>query len=219
MLGQAGVAAGTIDDGPELAAYTLHRGPRALAHLSRLAELCGADLYGDGDGKAHFAPPAKGAAAHRFGVGRDLVDFRLERVTPPFDSVAVWGEGAGSAQGAAKNHWLMTDLASVSAQAALGAGGAVVPGKVGDTPLTVTSGAVRTGAVARDLASRRMTAVAARLVRGSLLALGAPAIAPGALVAVDGLASSSPGHGRVLRARRLRHTIDAERGFLTRVGF
>jgi hypothetical protein len=65
LLDAGGLSAGTVADGPSFPGYVLHRGPRALAHLQRLAEQCGVDVFTDGAGKVHFAgPDATRQAAH-----------------------------------------------------------------------------------------------------------------------------------------------------------
>ena len=71
---------------------------------------------------------------------------QLARRVPAFDSIEVWGEGAD--QGTDKAHWLSTDLAPVSAQAAVAADGSVQAGKLGQRPLRLREGALRSnGAV------------------------------------------------------------------------
>lgn len=218
VLGQAGLEAGTIADGPTLGRYTLHRGPRALRHLQRLAELCGADLYTDGEGRVCFTTPSEQGTRHTFRYGRDVLQFHLESAQPAFDSVVVRGEGAADTQGSDKAHWLVTDLESVSGKAALGASGAVTPGQEGERPLQVMEGAVRSGEAARALAEARMAAVASRAVRGFLEVLGSPSVTPGDDVLVEDL----PGEGAplpALRVRRVRHRLDSHHGFVTRVDF
>ncbi len=218
VLGQAGVDVGTVEEGPTLGTWVLHRGPRALRHLQRLAELCGADLFTDGEGKACFITPTTQGEEHTFGYGEDVLELHLEDAVPVFDSVVVWGEGAASSNGAGKEHWLVADLSSVSGKASLGEGGTVTPGQEGERPWQVLDGAVRSGEAARAVAEARMAAVAARATRGFLRVLGAPAVKPGDRVVVSGL----PGGGLSpvsLRVRRVRHRLDARVGLVTRVDF
>lgn len=218
VLGQAGVDAGTVEDGPTLATWIMHKGPRALRHLQRLAELCGADLFSDGEGKICFITPSTQGEEHTFQYGGDVLALHLEDATPPFDSFSVWGEGAASSQGAGKEHWLVKDLSSVNGKAAVGQGGSVSPGQEGDRPLLVLDGSVRSGEAAKAVAEARAAAVAARAVRGFLQVLGAPAVKPGDTVKVSDL----PGDGAEpgpLRVRRVRHRLDARVGFITRVDF
>ena len=118
LIGKAGATPGTVAKGPDLAAWAVHRGPTALGHLRQLATLCGAGLFADGAGKIHCAVPKTGSADHRFKFGETITHLAVQKIAPAFDSVEVWGEGAASAKGADKAHWLSTDLSGVSAKAA-----------------------------------------------------------------------------------------------------
>lgn len=218
VLSQAGASAGTVHDGPTFASYALHRGPRALRHLQRLAELCGADLYADGDGKVCFTTPDEAGAEHSLKYGEHILQLSLEDAPPAFDSVVVWGEGAASAKGAGKEHWLISDLSSVSGKAAAGERGTVMAGQEGDRPLQVVDGAVRSGEAAQEVARGRAAAIASRAVRGFLVVLGDPTIAPGDTVAIESLPAERPAPaGPSMRVRRVRHTLEASGGFVTRV--
>jgi hypothetical protein len=218
VLGQAGVTAGTVEDGPTLATWVMHKGPRALRHLQRLAELCGADLFSDGEGKVCFTTPSTQGDSHTFKYGGELLALHLEDAPPAFDSFSVWGEGAASSQGAGKEHWLIKDLSSVNGKAAVGSGGSVTPGQEGDRPQLVVDGALRSGEAAKAVAEARAAAVAARAVRGSLQVLGAPEVKPGDAVTVEDLPGSGAAPGP-LRVRRVRHRLDSRVGFVTRVDF
>lgn len=218
VLGQAGVDTGTISDGPTLGTYVLHKGPRALRHLQRLAELCGADLFTDADGKACFVTSDEAGTEHTVEYAKDVLALHLATVPPAFDSAVVWGEGAASSQGAGKEHWLVKDLSSVSGKAALGSERTVSAGQEGERPLLVLDGSVRSGEAAADIAQARMAAVAARAVRGFIEVLGMPGVVPGDTVKVDGLPGDSAGSG-ALRVRRVRHRLDARVGFVTRMDF
>jgi len=86
-----------------------YRGPRALRHLQALAELCGTDLYTDGQGRAHFAAPRTGGTTEQsFRYGDNILTLDLQVTPPAYDSVEVWGEGAASSQGADKYYWLVS---------------------------------------------------------------------------------------------------------------
>ncbi|HVE85586.1 MAG TPA: contractile injection system protein, VgrG/Pvc8 family [Myxococcales bacterium] len=218
VLSQAGVDAGTVHDGPTFPSYLLHRGPRALRHLQRLAELCGADLYADGDGKICFATPEDQGAEHTFKYGEHILQLSLENTPPAFDSVVAWGEGAASAKGAGKEHWLISDLSSVSGKAAVGERGTVMAGQEGDRPLQIFDGAVRSGEAAQEVARARAAAVASRAVRGFLVVLGEPSVFPGDTVTIEALPAGRPAPpGPPMRVRRVRHTLEAAGGFTTRM--
>ena len=220
LLDQAGATAGTVAAGPDLAAWTLQRSPTALGHLRRLALLCGADLYADGRGAIHCAVPRSGAADHRFTFGENILRLQLARRVPAFDSIEVWGEGAD--QGADKAHWLSTDLAQVSAKASVAADGSVQTGKLGQRPLRLREGALRSGAAAEAVAKAWATRVAAGRVEGSVEVFAAPKVCPGDLVGIDKLPDDHPAATLLdgpLRVRSVRHELDRQRGAITRLGF
>lgn len=217
LLGKAGLSPGDIDEGPTFPSYAVHRGPRALMHLHRLAELCGAEVFADGDGKIHFRAPQEGAPEHTFRYREHVLDLDLSAVPPAYEGVVLFGEGSASAQGADKAHVLPTDLASVKGEA----------GDAGKAIL-ITDGAVRTGDDAAKLAQARLALLKSRPVRGSLTVLPAPQVKLGALLAITNLpqdhqAAPALAGGKALRARTVRHTLSLrpgpQRGFTTRIGF
>ena len=224
LIDKAGATAGTVAKGPQLAAWALHRGPTALGHLRRLATLCGAGLFADGAGKIHCATPKIGRADHRFTFGESVTRLAIQRVPPAFDSVEVWGEGAASAKGADKAHWLSTDLSGVSAKACITPDGQVQAGKLGERPLRLREGALRSGEAVEAVAKAWAAGLAARLLRGSVEVFAAPTVLPGDLVEIGGLPDGHPaagllGQGRLLHVRAVRHVLDRQRGALTRLGF
>ncbi|HWN67963.1 MAG TPA: hypothetical protein VNM90_10000 [Haliangium sp.] len=238
LVDQAGAEPGEIEDGPSLPSYVVHRGPRALHHAQRLAELCGAELGCDGSGKIHFRRPQSGSAAHRLVWAEDLVEIDVGPRAPVRDSFAVWGEGAAGSQGAERGHWLPTDLSGVSGQAAVQPGapdqaGSVTAGSTGALVHTVVAGALRSGEAAGDVASARAQLLALRPLAGHAVALGRPAVQPGEWVdLVDvpaggaggaGGPGSGPG-GRstrtlTLRVRRVSQQLTVAGGLLTRLEF
>lgn len=224
LISKGGAVAGTVTPGPELESWHLHRGPTALGHLRGLATLCGAGLFADGDGKVHCATPRSGAADHRFTFGETIVRLAVQQVPPAFDSVEVWGEGAASSKGADKAHWLSTDLSGVSAKACVTPDGQVQTGKLGERPLRLREGALRSGEAVEAVARAWAAGLAARRLRGSLDVFAAPAVRPGDLVEIAGLPDGHPaaallGQGQPLHVRGVRHVLDRQRGALTRLSF
>lgn len=224
LLSKAGATPGKIAKGPNFPSYVVHRGPRTLLHLRKLAQLCGADLYTDGAGAVHCAVPRTGNADHSFNYGENIIAMTLQRAQPAYDSVEVWGEGAASSAGADKAHWLCTDLSGVSGKAALDASGQVVAGKLGKQPIRIRDGAFRSGGAAQDAATARMAAIAAGWIRGRMEVFGTPAITPGDLVELKKLPTTHAAFkllagGHKLRVRTVYHVLDRERGFVTRLEF
>ena len=224
LIGKAGATAGTLAKGPTLALWTLHRGPTALGHLRGLAALCGAGLFADGEGAIHCTTPQPGGTEHRFTFGETVIELAIRQCPPAFDSVEVWGEGAASAKGADRAHWLSTELSGVSAKACITPDGKVQAGKLGERPLRLRDGALRSGEAVEAVAKAWASGVAARLLRGSMEVFAAPAILPGDRVEITGLPDGHPaaallGEGVRLHVRGVRHRLDRQRGALTRLSF
>lgn len=215
----ADATAGTLDDGPTLGQYVLYPGLSLLHHLRVLAEQVGAVLFADADGKVHFILATAGKS-HSFSLTSDVLAVDLRRTPTARSGIEVWGEGAGSSKGASKAHWLTPDLAGVSATAGT-TGTAVYAAPATACTVLVRDGAVRTGDAATAVAKGRAAALERKLW-GSLEVAGAPDVAPNDLVT---LTDFSLGHledlvgAAALRVRRVRHRLDLERGFTTRMEF
>jgi hypothetical protein len=224
IIGQAGATAGEVAPGPDLAAYVLHPQPRALHHLSVLAALAGADVWTDGAGKVQVGAPKTGGADHRFKLGETILALDLRLAPPAVDGIAFSGEGAAGSDGAEAAHWLTTDLAGVSAKAAVDAQGQAQKGQAGTHPRPAADGALRAGAAVGDAAEAWAKAAAWRWIRGRLEVTGAPEVEPGDLVTLDGLPADNAAAkllegGRCLRVRAVRHVLDRARGLRTRLEF
>ncbi|NOK17276.1 hypothetical protein HMI50_09585 [Corallococcus carmarthensis] len=223
LVQKAGATAGTIEDGPKFSSYVLHRGPRALHHLQRLAEQCGFDVYTDGDGKVHFAAPKPGGADHAFTYAEQVLRTGLQQVATAVDGLQVWGEGAASTQGSDKAHWLAKDLAPVSGKASMDGMFTVKPASAGKLMREVRDGAMRTGEDAATQARARMTLLASRPLRGFVEVLGSPKVKPGDRVKLDAIPTAHPvnalASGKVLRVRTVRHVLSMKTGFVTRMEF
>ena len=61
LIGQAGLEAGTVDDGPTLPRYAVDKRRSGYAHLRQLAERLGYELYAKRDGKICFHGLGDGA--------------------------------------------------------------------------------------------------------------------------------------------------------------
>ncbi|MBP9803374.1 MAG: hypothetical protein KBE22_00525 [Candidatus Accumulibacter sp.] len=224
VLQRAGVAGGHISKGFHLPSYALTRSPGALRQVLELAGWCGADLFGDSAGKAHFVTPAEQGTAHAFDFAMNVLQIEIQATPPIHDSVEVFGEGAAGSQGADKFCWLASDLAGVSGQAAIDPQGVVAVGRTGKTPRRLTLGAVRSGEAAQHVAEAQMRALAARWLRGRIEVLGRPGVQPGDRVRLTGI---PPRHAaadlllgpHALRVRRVSHVLSRRRGFVTRMEF
>lgn len=227
LISKAGADAGEVDDGPTFPSYVVHRGPRALRHAQKLAELIGAELRTDGEGKVHFQKPSEGGSAdHRLVWGEDLISLSLERAAAQIDSFVVWGEGAAGSQGTDKSHWLPSDLSGVTGKAKVqpgasaGQAGSVSPGSDGPLVRTVFDGSVRSASVADELAQAQALRVALRPVIGHALALGRPEIQAGEWVELADIpAGDGATQPMTLRVLRVVHQFAIGRGLLTRLEF
>jgi hypothetical protein len=221
LLSKAGAAPGTVTAGPELPFYAVHAGVSALAHVRALAALTGADIYTDGDGKVHVAASKTGGADTSLVFGETVLALDLRRAPTAFDGVQLWGEGAASAKGKDKAHWLSTDLSSVKGEAAVTASFEVETSSAGTAPRQVRVGAVRAGAVAGDAAKAMAASLAARRVRGSIDAYGMPGLTPGDLLNIDKLpadhAAAALLDGKPVRVRSVRHALSRQLGLRTRI--
>ncbi|MER2624469.1 MAG: hypothetical protein ABTS22_11095 [Accumulibacter sp.] len=224
ILQRAGVAAGRISKGFNLPSYVLTRSPGALRQVLELADWCGADLFSDSEGKAHFVTAAEPGASHGFDFATHVLQIEIQATPSIHDSVEVFGEGAAGSQGADKFCWLATDLAGVSGQAAIGPQGAVAVGRTGKTPRRLTLGVVRSGEVAQHVAEAQMRALAARWLRGRIEVIGRPGVLPGDRVRLVGVplrhAAADLLQGpHSLRVRQVSHVLGRRRGFVTRMEF
>lgn len=224
LITQAGQSPGTLDPGPTLTRYTVHRQPCALDQLRRLAEHNGMDFFTDGDGKIHLQAPAAGKASQSYAYAEAVLLLALQPASPPHDGIDLWGEGAASTRGADKAHWLARDLSPVNARVALSPSGKVSPGSSGTFPQRLQDGAVRTAEQVQQTARSRMEALAARNVYGSLVVAGSPEVRPGMRVEVTELPSSHPlfalaSRTTPWRVRSVRHELSVRKGFITRMEF
>lgn len=221
LLAVAGIEVGEVCGGPPLRVFTALKGPRGLRIVEGLLARMGAELFIDGDGKAIVATPKTGAAAHTLRWGEDLLDLQIARCPPALPGVEVRGEGASDAHGASKGHWIPKDVSGLVGRAAIDGEGAVVAGAAGQRGFTVVDGALGTAQACKTVAEAQARLLAARPLRGELVALGRPELRPGERVAIAGLpaehALAAVLAGASLRARRVIHRFDATTGFTTRV--
>ncbi len=129
LIGQAGLEAGTVDDGPTLPRFAIDKRLNAYTHLKSLADRLGYELYANRDGAIMFhalgdaagldaagggllAAAASavsallGGGGEGYQFGRHLVASRLDSRPPAWGSVLVGGESPMSSQGDSAAHWL-----------------------------------------------------------------------------------------------------------------
>lgn len=221
LLTAAGLGVGEVCSGPALRVFHALRGARGLRLVETLLARMGAELIIAADGKAHVVTPTPGAAQHTLTWGADILDLDLTRRPPTRAGVVVHGEGARDSLGASKAHWLPRDITALVGRASIDSQGAVTSGDAADPSVTIVDGALDTAAACKAVATAYARLLAARPVRGSLLALGRAAIEPGQRLAIAGIPKDHAlAHVLAdppLRARRVIHRFAASSGFTTRV--
>jgi hypothetical protein len=221
LIGQAGLSAGTVDDGPVLPRYVADRAVSGYRHLKELADRLGYELYADRDGNVMFhalGPAANldalggalgavaggllGAGGESYAFGQQLLSAAARRRGVAWGTVEVGGESPMSRQGDATEHWLTTDDADYR-------------GTAGDASpaLLVRDPVARTKDLADRFAAGRL-AVAARAAREvSVTVLGRPQVDLGHTVAVADVPDETVNGGGYVRA--IRHRFGDEAGFVT----
>ena len=129
LIGQAGLEAGTVDDGPTLPRFAIDSRLSTYAHMKSLADRLGYELYANRDGAIMFhalgdaagldaagggllAAAANavssllGGGGEGYQFGRHLVASRLASRPAAWGSVLVGGESPMSSQGDSAAHWL-----------------------------------------------------------------------------------------------------------------
>ncbi len=229
LIGQAGLEAGTIDEGPVLPRYAVDKRRSGYAHLRQLAERLGYELYTKRDGKVCFHGLGDGAGLDAGGgllgaaagsaldallgtggegyqYGQHLLQGRAQRLAPAWGRIVVGGESPMSGQGDGTAHWLTTDDADYQGEAIADA----------DTPaLLLIDPAART----KDIADRFAAGMLATGERGAhqvtIRVLGRPQVDLGDTIQVGAAPEELINASGYVRA--LHHCLDAERGFVTDV--
>ena len=206
LAGRVGMAVGAAGTGPVLPCFVVDERTSGYAHLRRLAERLGLELYARLDGLLHCDQPSPVAGLPgqvTLARGRDLLAAASLAQAPAWGSVSVGGESPASTRGDRAAHWLSSDASAPDASA----GGTEPARRVGD-------GAARTQDLARRFADgllefggRRTREVAAEVP-------GTPGLDLGDAVAVR---VSETGPALTGYVRGLRHTWDGTTGFRTRV--
>ena len=221
LIGQAGLSAGTIDDGPVLPRYVVDSALSGYRHLKELADRLGYELYADRDGNIMFhalGPTANldalggalgaavggllGAGGESYAFGQQLLSAATGSRGVTWGTVEVGGESPMSGQGDTTEHWLTTDDADY-----MGSAGDA------DPALLVRDPVARTKDLADRFAAGRL-AVAARSAREvSITVLGRPQVDLGDTIAVADVPDETVNGSGYVRA--IRHRFGDDAGFLT----
>ena len=227
LIDQAGLEAGTIDEGPSLPAFAIDRRLSGYQHLQGLADRLGYELYTDRDGAVMFhalgdaagldaaggglLDAAAGAVGGLLGggsegylFGQHLLNATGQRQPPAWGRVWVGGESPMSGQGDNTAHWLTTNDADYQ-----GAAGSDEPTLLRRDPVARTKDlADRFAAGHLALAQRVTHQVTIRL-------LGRPQLDLGETLSVADVPDPLVNGEGYLRA--IRHQFSAQTGFTTTV--
>lgn len=224
LFDQAGVDAGTVDDGPTLPRFAVDRRQSGFAHLKQLANRLGFELYAKRDGTIHFhglgdsagldaggglLGAAAGAVSSLLGggsegyqFGQHLIAGRARRQPPAWGSVVVGGESPMSGQGDSTAHWLTVNDADYRGEA-----GSAEP------VLLLIDPAART----KDIADRFATGMTATANRAAhqvtIRVLGRPQVDLGDTIEIGAVPDELLNGSGYIRA--LHHRFDTEQGFVT----
>ena len=234
LIDRAGLAAGTVDDGPTLPRFAVDGRQSAYAHLRRLADRLGYELYARRDGQICFhglgagagldagggllgaATGAVGAAAGAiagallggggtgYQYGQHLLRGQAQRQPPAWGRIVVGGESPMSGEGDSTAHWLTANDTDYHGEAGSGSG-----------TLLLLDPAARTKDIADRFAAGQLATAGRRAHQITIRVLGRPQLDLGDTVDI----SAAPddllnGSGYV---RALHHDFDAETGFITDV--
>ena len=224
LIDQAGLDAGTVDDGPTLPRFAVDRRLSGFAHLKQLANRLGFECYAKRDGTIFFhglgdaagldaAGGLLGAASsavssilgggnETYQFGQHLLQGSARRHGPTWKSVVVGGESPMSGEGDSTAHWLTVNDADYR-----GAAASDEPG------VLVIDPAARTKDIADRFASGWLSTAKRTAHQVTITVLGRPQVDLGDTIEVsaapDALINSS---GYV---RALRHRFDNLMGFVT----
>jgi len=223
LIDQAGLSAGTVDEGPVLPRYVVDHALSGHRHLRDLADRLGYEFYTDRDGNLMFHALGPGAGLDALGgtlgaiagvaaglagrgesyaFGRQLLRAASGLRAVAWGAVEVGGESPMSRQGDTTEHWLTTNDDDYR-----GAAGE------GEPTLIVRDPAARTKDLAARSAAGRL-AVAARTAREvSITVFGRPQVDLGASVATEAVPDEEINGSGYVRA--IRHRLTYNDGFLT----
>jgi phage protein D len=202
LAGRAGVSAGAVDQGSDLAHHVVDGGRSAWAHIGTLATRCGFVAYVAADGSLAFGPYAQGAPALTLTCGEDVLALDAADAPAAAGTVTAIGEGAAGSEGQAAWSWLLKDPAAVTSTAGSG-----------DPARLLADGSLRSAAAAQAAATGLHDAGALAASTARALVPGAPAAVVGGAVEVAGAPDGALDGTWLVRG--IRHAYSKRRGFTT----
>lgn len=225
LIGRAGLAAATVDEGPLLPRYAVDYRLSAYAHLKELADRLGYELSTGRDGRVRFQAlgPAAGldaaggilgAAAgalsavaglttgEGYAFGQHLIGAAAHRAPAAWGEIVVGGESPMSGQGDATAHWLSINDADYRGSAGSGA-----PRRL------VLDPAARTKDLADRFAAGHLAVATRRADNVWVTVLGRPGVELGDSITVSDVPDGVLNGAGYVRA--IRHRLGEVLGFLS----
>lgn len=224
LIAEAGLTAGTIDEGPDLPRFVIDRSQSGYAHARGLAERLGYELYANRAGEIMFhalgdaanldaagglggavagaVSGLLGGAGEGYLFGQHLVGAHSISQLPAWAGVDVGGESPMSGQGDTTSHWLTINDSDYRGSAGSG-----------DPNLLLLDPAART----RDLSDRFAAGQLATKQRSAhqvtITVLGRPQLDLGDSISVGDVPDALINGSGYVRA--VRHRFSVVHGFLT----
>ena len=188
LIASGGARVGRIDAAVDLPVYHVDERRSAWRNLCDLARLTGSTLRSAADGSIDLTPPRTGVPDHRLRCGAELLGWGTGEAGSLPDAPAVAPSGAGSEAGATRWQLLLAE-----------------PDGGPPSRPTLVPSAIRTRDAARAVEDALAAARTRCARRGTLVAVGLPAVRGGDLVDVTDLPHGADAAWRVLDAR---HVLD-----------
>jgi hypothetical protein len=206
VVARASVPTDTIETGIDFPFFVVDDRQGAYAHLAAIARRCGCAASFTPDGKLRVAPIGGGDPVQTFNYGADILALTLTDAAPTIKSVTSRGDGAAGSHGQDAWSWLIKDPSSVTGTSGNG-----------DPARTFPDPTLRSQDAARAAAAGIATAASYQTLAGDVLTPGAPAVVPGAVIAIAG-APHDTMNGQFL-VQRVRHRFAKRTGFTTHIAF
>jgi hypothetical protein len=206
VAGRAAVPTDIIESGIDFPFFVVDDRQGVYAHLAAIARRCGYAASFTLDGKLRVAPIGSGDPVQTFSYGADILALTLTDAAPTIASVTSRGDGAAGSHGQDAWSWLIKDPSPVT-----GTSGD------GDPARTFPDPTLRSQDAARAAAAGIATTASYQTLAGDVLTPGAPAVVPGAVIAIAG-APHDAMNGQFL-VQRVRHRFAKRTGFTTRIAF
>lgn len=203
---RAGVEIDIAESGIDLAYFVVDDRSSAAQHLMSLAVACDFVTYMTPENALYFGPANQNQAIKTFTYGVNLLQASAQRTQLPLNSIRAIGEGAAGSDGQDAWCWLVKQRDAVTTEV-----GDVDAGRI------VYSGAWRSADASASAAAGHLAAVQKLALTGRLVVPGAPEVAVGNVIDVEG-AHQGDINGQFL-VTAVRHHYSKSRGFVSEISF